>query len=202
MSVAGPRARALIRPRVAGDLPALGQVLTAQQPHSGYPQTWPSAGPAEEFLTRPGELVAFVAEAPATGPTTLGPTSTSPTAPGRVCGHVSVTRVEPSPEADGWAAGTGRPLAELAAVSVLFVDHEMAGQGVGGALLDAAVGWIREHDLIPVLDVVSESHDAVRFYRRRGWQEIGQARPHWLPAELEPVLLMALSNDAGLSWRT
>lgn len=195
-----PQTRVSIRPRVAADLPVLGQVLAAQQPHSGYPQTWPLAGPPEEFLTRSGELAAFVAEVPGTGVTSTGVTDGA-TCSTQLGGHVSVTQVGPGPEAQGWAAGTRHPIDKLAAVSVLFVDHELAGQGVGGALLDAAVSWIREHDLVPVLDVVSESHDAVAFYRRRGWQVIGQARPHWLPADLEPVLLMTLPETPGLSLR-
>ena len=95
-------------------------------------------------------------------------------------------------EAEGWSVGTGRPRAELAAVSVLFVDHTLAGRGVGTALLDEAVAFIRASGRVPVLDVVQESADAVAFYRARGWQVIGEARPWWLPDDLLPVLLMAL----------
>ena len=44
----------------------------------------------------------------------------------------------------------------------------------------------------PVLDVVSESSRAVALYRRHGWQVVGRTRPPWLPADREPLLLMAL----------
>jgi GNAT superfamily N-acetyltransferase len=167
------------RRRTAADLPVLAGVLAAQQPHSGYPQRWPLPWPVEQFIARQHELGAWVAE--------VG---------GRVVGHVAVTGVEPSDEATGWSLGTGRPLEELACVAVLFVDHAMAGRGVGSALLSAAVAHIRALGRTPVLDVVQESPEAVRLYERRGWQVVGEARPVWLPDHLRPVLLMVLPDDA------
>jgi len=118
-----------VRERIPADLPVLAEVLEEQQPHTGYPQRWPLPSPVEEFLTRPGELGAWVA------------TLDDDPAP---VGHVSVTTPGSGPEVDGWVAAVGRPAEELAAVSVLFVDHRVSGRGVGGALLDAAVAFIRE----------------------------------------------------------
>lgn len=175
-----------VRPRTTDDLAPLAEVLAAQQPHTGYPQRWPLPMPVEQFLVRGGELGAWVAEtSPVSG---LGP--------GSPVGHVSVTTVEPSPEADGWAAGAGRPIEELATVSVLFVDHRASGRGVGSALLDTAVRFIRHTGRTPVLDVVQETENAVQLYLNRGWQVVGEARPWWLPAEFRPVLLMVLPDDA------
>ena len=167
-----------LRGRTAADLPALVSILEAQRPTSGYPVRWPLPFPAEEFIARRTELAAWVA-----------------VDPGRedaVVGHVALTDVAPGWEADGWGAGTGLPASALAAVSVLFVDPAATGQGVGSTLLDTAVDHARTMGRTPVLDVVSESARAVALYTRHGWQVVGRARPPWLPADREPLLLMAL----------
>jgi ribosomal protein S18 acetylase RimI-like enzyme len=172
-----------VRERIPADLPVLAEVLEEQQPHTGYPQRWPLPSPVAEFLTRPGELGAWVA------------TLDDDPAP---VGHVSVTAPGSGPEVDGWVAGVGRPAEELAAVSVLFVDHRVSGRGVGGALLDAAVAFIRESGRAPVLDVVQETRSAVRLYERHGWRVVGEARPWWLPTDHLPVLLMVLPDGVGV----
>jgi ribosomal protein S18 acetylase RimI-like enzyme len=175
----GPFDGITVRERTVADLPVLARVLEAQQPVTGYPQRWPLPWPVEQFLVRPGELGAWVAE--------LG---------SAVVGHVSVTTPDAGAESDGWVAGSGRPREELAAVSVLFVDHTTSGRGVGTALLDHAVGFIRDAGLLPVLDVVQETNRAVQLYRRHGWKVVGEARPWWLPDDLLPVLLMVLPDEA------
>jgi ribosomal protein S18 acetylase RimI-like enzyme len=173
-----------IRPRTADDVPALAGILEAQQPHTGYPVRWPLPFPVERFIVRTTELAGWVA-----------------TDAGVVVGHVALTDVAPGWEEDGWTAGTGLPASALAAVAVLFVDPGMAGRGVGSALLDTAVARARTLGRTPVLDVVSESTRAVSLYRRHGWQVVGQARPPWLPVHRDPLLLMALSQEAGRSPR-
>lgn len=165
----------VVRERTGDDIPALAEVLAAQQPHSGYPQNWPLPFPVESFIARADEDGAWVAE--------LGD---------RVVGHVAVSRVEPGLEADLWTAGTGRAREELAAVAVLFVDHTVTGKGVGKALLATAVAAIRGSGRTPVLDVVQETVSAVELYRRNGWQVVGEGRPWWLPDDHLPVLFMAL----------
>ncbi|WP_270888110.1 GNAT family N-acetyltransferase [Pedococcus sp. 5OH_020] len=171
--------RVEIRERVAGDLPQLVEVLTAQQPFTGYPQRWPLPFPVEQFVMRPTEEAAWVAVEGE-----------------RVLGHVAVTRVEEGPEVPIWESGSGRPAQELAVVAVLFVDHAASGRGVGSLLLQRAVEYIRQSGRVPVLDVVQEGGRAASLYRRRGWQEVGQARPWWLPADHRPVLLMVLPEPA------
>ncbi|GAA4729397.1 GNAT family N-acetyltransferase [Pedococcus ginsenosidimutans] len=169
-----------IRPRRPEDLPALAAVLAAQQAYTGYPQRWPLPIPVEEFLHRPAQLQAWVAEVD-----------------DEVVGHVAAATVEPGDMATVWSAGTGRPLSELAEVSVLFVDHATAGRGVGSALLTTVVEYIRGSGLTPVLDVVQETANAVRLYQRRGWQVVGESRPPWLPDDHLPVLLMVLPDDGA-----
>jgi GNAT superfamily N-acetyltransferase len=173
----GPLPPLDVRVRTDADVPVLAALLADQQPHTGYPQSWPLPYPVEHFIARRHELAAWVAEDS-----------------GRVVGHVSVAEVGPGVEADGWMAHTGRGRDELAAVTVLFVDHRQSGRGVGGALLETAVGFIREAGRVPVLDVVQETENAVRLYLRHGWQVVGEVRPEWLPEDLRPALLMVLPD--------
>ena len=175
-----------IRPRTPDDLARLVVVLAAQQAATGYPVRWPLPFPVEDFVVRRDELVAWVA-----------------VDGDEVVGHVAVLAVTSGWDADGWSAGTGRAASELAAVSVLFVDPGAAGRGIGSALLATAVQHARALGRTPVLDVVSESTRAVDLYRRHGWQVVGRVRPPWLPADRDPLLLMALpEGDEGAEGRT
>ncbi|MBB6627032.1 GNAT family N-acetyltransferase [Nocardioides sp. KIGAM211] len=174
VATARVRDRVVLRPRTDADLPALAEALAGQQPSSRYPFRWPLPFPVEQFLVRPNEQVAWVAELD-----------------GLPVGHVMVGRVTGA-EAALFAATTGRPTEELAIVSVLFVALELQGTGVGGLLLDTAVAWIREHDRLPVLDVIQSHGTAVQVYRHRGWTVVGEMTPPWMPDHEEPMLLMAL----------
>lgn len=168
-----------LRPRRASDLPALVDVLGRQQPHSRYPFRWPwPGGDVSEFIVRDGEEATWVAELD-----------------GRVVGHAAIlTITDDSPRTRAWYAATGRDAAGLACVSVLFVDIDLLGTGVGGTLLDAAVAWGRERGRIPVLDVLDHGR-AVAVYRRRGWREVGSDHPDWLPDGALPMLAMVLPTD-------
>lgn len=168
-----------IRDRRPDDLPALEQLLGAQQSTSGYPHRWPLPFPIEEFLVRPGQLGAWVAEVD-----------------GVVAGHVAATDPAGNWMADEWRRITGRPGEELGEVSILFVGLDHGGVGIGGALLDHAVAVIRSLGREPVLDVVDEFSSAGQFYRRRGWTTIGYGRPPWLEDELPPVAYLVLSAEA------
>ncbi|HEX6916690.1 MAG TPA: GNAT family N-acetyltransferase [Phycicoccus sp.] len=172
-----PSAAVVLRPRSADDVPALVRLLEAPRAATGYPVRWPLPFPVEDFVVRRGEIGAWVA-----------------VDGDDVVGHVSLAEVAAGWEADAWVAGTGRPAAELAAVSVLFVDPAASGRGVGSALLSAAVDHARSLGRTPVLDVVSESHRAVSLYERHGLRVVGRARPPWLPDDRAPLLLMALPD--------
>lgn len=168
-----------IRLREAADLPRLVEILAAQQPASRYPFRWPLPFPVEQFVVRGHEEAGWVA-----------------LVEGRVAGHVSVGRVE-GELAGAFVFGAGLPAERLALVSVLFVSPDEQGTGVGGRLLDTAVAWARDSDRLPVLDVVPSHGTALAVYRHRGWQEMGAARPAWLPDDEESLLLMQL--DVGVS---
>jgi GNAT superfamily N-acetyltransferase len=167
-----------IRERRPGDLPALVEVLSAQQSSSGYPHRWPLGFPVEEFIARPGELGSWVA-----------------LVDGRVVGHVAATAVGEGWMAQHWSEVLGRPGHELGEVSILFVGLDHGGAGLGGALLERAVTEIRKLGLDPVLDVVDEDSSAGRFYRRRGWTAAGYARPGWLPDGHPDVAFMVLRDE-------
>jgi GNAT superfamily N-acetyltransferase len=167
-----------IRPRVAADVPRLVEVLRVQQPASRYPFRWPLPFPAEDFVVRPGEEAGFAAEVD-----------------GVVVGQVAVAAVPDDDFADAWTEATGLDRGGLAMVSSFFVLPDVRGHGVGRALLDAAVDWIRDRGRVPVLDVVPAHGAAVRLYERSGWRTIGEGRPPWLP-DHEPAVLLMVLDDA------
>ena len=172
----------LIRERRAEDVPVLGELLAEQQPTSHYPVQWPLDIPVADFLVRPGEERAWVAEAD-----------------GRVVGHVAVYTLGEGLRASFVEAlGLERPGIEgpgsdaLAELAVLFVAADVIGTGVGGLLHDTAVDWIRASGRQPVLDVVPVHARAVEVYRHRGWQVVGEVRPVWLAPDFPTLVLMAL----------
>jgi len=170
-----PAPAVVLRDRRPGDLPALVDVLAAQQPASGYPHRWPLPFPVEEFLVRPDEERAWVAELD-----------------GAVVGHVSVTTVPDDRYGAIWSAGAGRPVDELGCVSVLFVGPQAQGRGVGGALLDVAVAYLRAQDRTPVLDVDDRDGVAHAVYLHRGWRVVGEARFDWQRVGAPPARMLVL----------
>lgn len=167
-----------LRPRTEADLPALIDVLGRQQPSSRYPFRWPwPGGDVTEFLVRDGEEANWVAELD-----------------GRAVGHAAIVAISGDDAlTQAWRRATGRASEGLACVSVLFVDVDLRGTGVGGLLLDAGVAWARERDRTPVLDVLDHGA-AVEVYRHRGWREVGSDHPEWLPAGAPPMLAMVLPD--------
>lgn len=163
------------------------EVLAEQQPSSRYPFRWPLPFPTQEFIARPQELAAFVAELE-----------------GVVVGHVCVQSVQGQALTHAhdddaldraWSRGHGRPVTELATVSALFTALSARGHGAGGALLDTAVEWIRGQGMAPCLDVVPAHSVALQVYEARGWTRVGEARPPWLPADEPAVIAMILPDD-------
>lgn len=167
-----------LRPRTDDDVPALVRLLTAQQPASRYPLRWPLPFPPEDFVVRPGQAAAWVAELD-----------------DLVVGHAAVASLTDA--ADPAVAGVfaaALPGRRCGTVSVLFVDQDRRGHGIGAALLAEAVAHVRAAGQAPVLDVVPLHGPAVAFYARRGWVQVGSARPAWLPAWAPDLLLMTLPD--------
>ncbi len=169
----------VVRPRRDDDLPALAQVLTAQQAVARYPVRWPLPFPVEQFIAREQDLAAWTAELD-----------------GRPVGHVAVQRADqvftPAPLVEPWVGGHGLPVDRLGVLGTLFVDPGVRRRGLGRRLHDTAVDWLREQGLAPCLDVVPSHAAALQMYAGLGWREVGRMRPHWLPDAEPDVVAMVL----------
>lgn len=80
----------------------------------------------------------------------------------------------------------------------MMVDPEWRGQGVGGALVEAAVDWCRRRGAHKVaLQVWPHNHSARRLYLRHGFSEEGILRRHYRrrDGELWDAVVMGLVLD-------
>ena len=164
-----------IRPRTEADLPALTQVLAAQQALTRYPMRWPLPFPIEQFVVRGVDLAGWTAELD-----------------DRPVGHVAAQAAHDVAMLPLWETGHDRPRERLGVVGTLFVDPGVRRQGLGRRLHDTAVDWLLERDLAPCLDVVPIHGAAQAMYAAAGWRVVGQERPHWLPDGEPDVLAMVL----------
>jgi GNAT superfamily N-acetyltransferase len=143
-----------IRRRRSRDLGACARLLRVVFSEGQYPVYWPDAPRA--WLDDDDVLDAWVAERQ-----------------GEILGHVSICRVGVDPvTALRWREVTGRQPAELAGVSRLFVRPRVQRRGIGSALLDVAVAEIRARGLVPVLEVVTSSADAIRLFEDSDWRMV------------------------------
>ena len=165
----------LTRPRSEADVPVLIEILARQQAETQYPVRWPPDRTPENFLHRPSELEAWVAQVD-----------------GHVVGHVAIQTVADDELGQLWAAAHAVPIAQLRCISVLYADRRLPGRGIGSALLARATERALADGGAPVLDVATGHIEAVKLYRNRGWREVGRIRPQWLPDSEEPVYAMIL----------
>ena len=81
----------------------------------------------------------------------------------------------------GMAVGAPAPVDDLprpAALYAMWVAPEARGQGVGGALIDAVVGWARDQGYDRIgLGVTTTNEPAMRLYERKGFIDIGETYP-------------------------
>jgi GNAT superfamily N-acetyltransferase len=78
---------------------------------------------------------------------------------GQIVGHVALHRRSTDPVLALASETLGQPTEKLGVVARLFVSPTARHRGVG---------------LFPILDVVTQFHDAIRLYERRGWIRAGQ----------------------------
>jgi RimJ/RimL family protein N-acetyltransferase len=68
----------------------------------------------------------------------------------------------------------------------MMVARDWRGRGVGSALLAAAIGWAREHDVHKLsLDVFPHNTAAIAFYHKFGFVEEGRRVKHYRRASGE-----------------
>lgn len=188
MTVTGIASAIRVRPREPVDMPVLCALLTKQRAVTGYPERWPLPFPLSDFIHRGDEDQAWVAELN-----------------GAIVGHIASSFVAPTgagsdkPNANSttglgelWADEYGCDVADLRCISTVFTDAELAGAGVGSALLRHAVARIREDGHMPVLDYIKGNDKVMAFYKRRGWVDIAERRAPWDPEQKIDVVLMIL----------
>ncbi|CAK9783647.1 acyl-CoA N-acyltransferase [Cutaneotrichosporon oleaginosum] len=174
-----------IRPRRPEDFPALCDLLERQQPSSLYPIRWPLPMPVPQFIQRPGEAAAFVAECA-----------------GQILGHVAVRYGLGGPADEEelttrWAEAHGCEEKDVRVIAVLFTDPAWAGKGVGSGLFAVATKAARAGGGRPCLDVVSTNTGPLQFYKRRGWKIVGDWQAPWVPGMRIDVHLMILPMEAA-----
>lgn len=92
---------------------------------------------------------------------------------GEILGHVAISTVaRDSLSALRWRETTEHQPADLLAVSRFFVRPRVRGQGIGSALLEAAVTEIRRRGRVPVLEMVSARRDGFTFLSDHEWRLI------------------------------
>ena len=107
---------------------------------------------------------------------------------GVVQGHLALVR---GVEDEQLVRAAGRPPAEIAAVSRLFVRPGARGRGLGERLLGTVAERAVRDRLALVLEVVEDDRSAaIRLYGRLGWQQVGRRTATWLaPDGSRPGLL-------------
>jgi GNAT superfamily N-acetyltransferase len=149
-----------VRPRTDQDLEACVELARVVQELDGYPPYFPPdvRGFLRAFLTPPGDILqAWVAEDV-----------------GEIVGHVALHRRSTDPVLALASEALQQPVEKLGVVARLFVSPAARHRGVGEMLLDVASGEAVGRGLFPILDVVTQFHDAIRLYERRGWIRAGQ----------------------------
>jgi GNAT superfamily N-acetyltransferase len=143
-----------VRPRRDEDLEACAAVLREVHEQDCYPKIWPPD--AAGWLAGHDVLAAWVG--------VHGPA---------IIGHVLLHEVDPERTWPEWLAATGRGPDRLILMSRFFVTLGARGTGAGLALMDEARAYARQHGRQLVLEVADHSHDAIAFYKRHGWSEVG-----------------------------
>lgn len=141
-----------VRLRRSRDLPTCTRLMHRAFFEGQFPAV--RRGSPRDWIDGPDVLAAYVAERD-----------------GEVVGHVAVTGVGvEGPSGLRWREITGHPTSDLAGVAQLFVRPSFRGQGIGRALVDAALADIRSRGLVPVLEVVTHSSAAPTYAYGHGWR--------------------------------
>jgi GNAT superfamily N-acetyltransferase len=146
----------MIRPRPDTDLEPLIALLRTVYERDGYPANWPN-DPAR-WLAGRHTLGAWVAEDD-----------------GELTGHVALTSPDPDRAWPAWHEALGVSADRLAVVRRLFVAPHRRRTGLASRLAQRATDTAAALNRKPVLDVATENHGAIAFWRRHGWRQVGSA---------------------------
>lgn len=101
---------------------------------------------------------------------------------GQIVGQVTLTPARAADGSTGWY-GLG-PIA---------VEPALQGQGIGGALIRAAIGWMRARDAAGCVLVGNPS-----YYSRFGWRAFAHLAPLGEPPEFFQILPLATADPASV----
>jgi GNAT superfamily N-acetyltransferase len=166
----------MIRPRTADDIDECVSLLAAVHRTSGYPAHWPS-DPAR-WLAPSRLLDAWVA-----------------VEGDSVIGHIGLSSAGGDASAALWAERSGRPVAQAAAITRLYVADRARGHKLGERLLDEACAAARQRGLHPVLDVLDHNRTAVALYERCGWVLLSTTDLTLPDGRVLPMLCYAAPED-------
>lgn len=90
----------------------------------------------------------------------------------------------------------GRLIVDIGQIESIVVDSAFRRRGIGVALLEAVLGWAREHGVRRIeLEVRESNTAAIALYKANGFEQEGVRRSYY-SAPAEDALLMSLSlND-------
>ena len=146
----------LIRPRLDDDLEICVRLLRTVYRSDGYPANWPKD--PISWLAGRRTLAAWVGEED-----------------GKLTGHVALTEPDPDRAWPQWAEALALPLERLAVIRRLFVAPQSRRRGLATTLVERAECEASNRELALVLDVAEHNHATIRFWKHRGWREVGQA---------------------------
>jgi GNAT superfamily N-acetyltransferase len=167
-----------VRRRSEQDLDELVRLLRQVHEKDRYPRNWPST--PRTSLAPDDQLEAWVAEDGE-----------------RLLGHVAVAVPDASPATAVWSAALEVSPAAMLRISLLFVAPFARRRGLGGRLLDAAVHFVGDRGMQPVLEVVSSDRGAVALYTRLGWRQVGRLQQEWLPPPDQALLFVAPARPSS-----
>jgi GNAT superfamily N-acetyltransferase len=146
----------MVRARRDEDLDALVVLLRAAYLTDGYPANWPND--PRRWLASSNTIAAWIFEER-----------------GGVLGHLALTAPAPDRAWPAWQQACGVPGECLSVMRRLFVDPNSRRNGVGTALVKTAEREAAARGMPLVLDVAADNRDAISFWKRHGWRDVGEA---------------------------
>lgn len=146
----------IVRPRIDKDIERCVSLLRTIYATDAYPVNWPR-DPAR-WVAGQRTIAAWVSEVD-----------------DELVGHVALTAPDPERDWRDWQAALNAPPGQLAVVRRLFVAPQWRRRGIGTRLLKCVQREAADRGLALALDVADHNREAIAFWRRHGWREVGEA---------------------------